>query len=262
MTYTYAPASPNGDATPNRGSVGALRIDDGIEAVLAALDGDLAKTEFHPAVMNLLRSCYKPGVDFGTAFGTLMHALFPDEGLVLLNPLDREIKQLLAPVFRKELETSPRASEAIISQTAQLEGRYHAQVKARSINLFMQWKGGRYGIDPRKEHGDFWLKGTRQYFTREELMTMLDAEPERFSPNVVLRPICQDTLLPTVAYVGGPGEIAYFAQFKGAYEVFGIPMPVIYPRASVTLLEPRFAAVLDKLHLSAADYLAAPREAV
>lgn len=261
-TFEYTPAIPPDDNAPNRGAVGKLTFDDGIDAVIAALEEKLPKTEFHPAVMKLLRKCYKPGVDFGTAFGMLMHALFHDDGLVLVNPLDPAVKRLLAPVFRRELETSPRVSEAIISRTAEIEEMYHAQVKARTINLFMLWKGGRYGIDPRRDHGDYWLKGTRQYFSKEELMTMLEKEPERFSPNVVLRPICQDFLFPTVMYVGGPGEIAYFAQFKGAYDAFEMPMPVIYPRASVTLVEQRFATQLERLSMGLGEYLHNPAEAV
>ena len=262
VTISYAPAAPVDETSPNRGAVGALKFDDSIDAAVALMESTLSKSDFHDDLVRLIRSCYKPGADFGTAFGTLMQALFPEAGLVLVNPLDPEIKKLLIPVFRKELDSSPRVSEAIISQTAMIEDRYHAQVKARTINLFMLWKNGRYGIDPRRDRGDYWLKGTRQYFTKDDLHAMLENEPERFSPNVVLRPICQDYLFPTVCYVGGPGEVAYFAQFKTAYGVFDMSMPVIYPRASVTLVENKFAVQLEKLGMGLAEYLSNPHAAL
>jgi len=122
------------------GSVGSVIFDERIKAVLESIEKNLNQTEFHPDVMKLISQSYAVGNSFVRAFAMLLQGIFPEEGLILLDPMDKNIKKLLAPVFRCELETTPRVSEAVISQSALLEINYHAQVKARSINLFMLWK--------------------------------------------------------------------------------------------------------------------------
>ncbi|MEI7907540.1 MAG: bacillithiol biosynthesis BshC [Bacteroidota bacterium] len=92
-------------------------------------------------------------------------------------------------------------------------------------------------------------KNIRQRYTKDELLSIASTTPEQLSPNVVMRPLCQDTLLPTVAYIGGPGEISYFAQLKPVYEYFNVTMPIIYPRASVTLMEEKIQKVMEKYSL-------------
>ena len=101
-----------------------------------------------------------------------------------------------------------------------------------------------FGLHPR---GALQPAHTRAAVTLAERVALLEAEPERFSPNVVLRPLMQDTLLPTAAYVGGPGEISYFAQINALFPAFGIGAPVVYPRAAFTLVEPAMQRLLDKL---------------
>jgi bacillithiol biosynthesis cysteine-adding enzyme BshC len=133
-----------------------------------------------------------------------------------------------------------------------VEQQYHAQVKPRSVNLFMFHNGGRYALEPHPE--GFSLKGTRKTFSAYDVLTFLHTDPNLFSPNVVLRPICQDYLFPTLAYVAGPSEVAYFAQFKLLYEHFGIPEPIIYPRASATIVEERIRKVIDKFNLRIEDF--------
>ena len=97
------------------------------------------------------------------------------------------------------------------------------------------------------------MKNTRQRYTKEELIALIQQTPEQISPNVVLRPLCQDTMLPTIAYVGGPAEIAYFAQLKPVYENFNVVMPIIYPRASITLVEEKVQKVMEKYSLEIVD---------
>jgi bacillithiol biosynthesis cysteine-adding enzyme BshC len=110
------------------------------------------------------------------------------------------------------------------------------------LNLFLV-EQERQTIKSKDE--DFFVKGAEQTYKKSELLALLDEKPEIFSPNVLHRPIYQDALLPTVAYVGGPAEIAYFAQMKGVYESFGLPMPVIYPRKTVTVIEKKINSVLE-----------------
>ena len=100
----------------------------------------------------------------------------------------------------------------------------------------------------------FSLKGTRQTFSKDEMLGLLKTEPNLFSPNVVLRPICQDYLFPTLAYVAGPSEVAYFAQFKLLYEYFNIPEPIIFPRCSATIVEERIHKIINKYNLQPKDF--------
>ncbi|MFI5253427.1 MAG: bacillithiol biosynthesis cysteine-adding enzyme BshC [Bacteroidota bacterium] len=241
----------------NLGAVGELAIGPDIEPFFEQLQNTLPKTEFKDHVLELLKSNYRQGVSFNIAFATLLNTIFSNEGLIFISGNDRRLKQLQAPIFRKEIDEYPRTSQLIIERSAELEARYHAQIKPKAVNLFYFHKGGRYLIEPR-EH-DFSLKGTRQFFTKEDLLRTMNETPELFSPNVALRPICQDAILPTLAYIGGPAEIAYFAQLSVLYPYFGMRMPIIYPRASATLVEERHLKIMDKYQLSLIEFFDNPK---
>lgn len=235
------------ESEANRGAVGEIELDESIELVFKSAEEALLPTEFKPKVLELFKKAYQQGMTFNKAFVHLMNVLLEDSGLIFLNSNDAEIKQLLLPVFRKELAETPRSCQLVIDQSAVLERQYHAQVKPRSINLFLFHEKGRYPIEP---HPDgYFLKGTRQHFSKAELDTLLSEKPELFSPNVVLRPICQDVLLPTIAYVAGPSELAYFGQYGALYKEFGLRQPIIYPRASITVVEERVEKVLTRFSL-------------
>ncbi len=240
----------------NVGAVGILEFDDNLTPFFESAASSLLTTEFTPKVLALFRDAYQKGMTFNRAFVHLMNVLLEDSGLIFLDPNDVEIKKLLAPVFRRDLNESPRLCQLVIEQSAELERRYHAQVKPKPINLFLFHEGGRYLLEPR-ENG-YGLKGTRKHLPREQVQSILENNPELLSPNVVLRPICQDSLLPTAAYVAGPAEIAYFAQLKPLYEEFNIPEPMIYPRASMTILEEKVEKVLTKFSMEVSDLFQDP----
>ncbi len=240
-------AQPEEEEPRNLSPVGQLRIDARIDDSLKQLFAHLPVTDFSDEIQRLLQRTYKSGDTLQSAFACLMNELYPDSGLIFVDPSDTDIKQLAAPVFLQELETFPTTGEEVIKRSAELEERYHAQIKPRAVNLFCIHKGNRYSIEP-SEYG-FFLKGTRQRFTREELLELANNNPERFSPNVLLRPIIQDFLLPTAAYVAGPSEVSYFAQLQPAYDHFQVPMPVIFPRSSITLVERKVDKVFSKFAL-------------
>ncbi|HWP81310.1 MAG TPA: bacillithiol biosynthesis cysteine-adding enzyme BshC [Bacteroidota bacterium] len=241
------------DPEKNPGAVGILEFSDDIEQFFQLVDQSLSDTEFKPKVLQLFRTAYQRGMTFNRAFVHLMNDLLEESGLIFLDPHDNELKKLLAPVFQKEIQNTPKHCQLVIDQSAQLEKQYHAQIKPKPLNLFLFHQKGRYLIEPRVE-GGFALKGTRRHLTKEDLDGIAANSPELLSPNVVLRPICQDWLLPTVAYVGGPSEIAYFAQLKPLYEEFGIPEPIIYPRASATIVEEKVAKVIERFSLQVTDF--------
>lgn len=242
------------DVGENPGAVGRLPLTDAIDDVLDRLDEALPPSDFKPAVMEAVRDAYRPGTRLEDAFAHLLRSLFEGEGLVFINPDDERLKDLTRPLFRREIN-DPKTPAARIDATSQaLRDRgYHAQVHARPTNLFWLGDDGRFAID-RGDDGQFVLRGSGRTFTRGELLDRLDAEPERFSPNVVLRPLMQDHLLPTAAYVAGPGEVSYFAQYGDVYDWADLAMPLIHPRASVSLVEGKVQKVLDKYDLSVCDF--------
>jgi bacillithiol biosynthesis cysteine-adding enzyme BshC len=247
----YAPGVPD-----NPGAVGRRPLTDAITAVLARLDNALPDSDFKPDVMERVRAAYRPGTPIEDAFAQLMRSLFAGEGLVFMNPDDARLKELTRPLFRREIE-DPETPAAHIDATSEaLRDRgYHAQVHARPTNLFWLADDARHPIDL-GDDGQFVLRNTDRSFSRNELLDRLDAEPERFSPNVVLRPLMQDLLLPTAAYVAGPGEVSYFAQYGDVYDWAGLAQPLIHPRASVSLVEGKVQKVLDKYDLGVCDFRA------
>jgi bacillithiol biosynthesis cysteine-adding enzyme BshC len=236
----------------NPGAVGEIAFEPTLETTYTALAQALQQTEFTPGVLAGLRNHYRPGATFASAFVGLLRELLAGSGLVFLYPNDPRIKRLLSPLFRKEVETFPHSSRLVITQSAALEHDYHAQIKAKSLNLFLFHKGGRYLIEPRES--DFSLKGTRHFLPPEELRRIAVESPELLSTNVVLRPVAQDTVLPTVAYVGGPSEVAYHAQLGPVYEFFGVTRPVIHPRASVSFVEQRLQRAMEKYELHLPEF--------
>lgn len=239
-------------ADQNLGAVGRLEFSDAIKDFFGRVSEATVQTEFSEKVFDLFRTAYQRGMTFNKAFVHLMNVLLEDSGLIFLDPNDREVKQLVQPIFERELRETPKFCQLVIDQSAELEKQYHAQVKPKPLNLFLFHSEGRYLLEPRGD--EYNLKGTRRQLSKDLIFNYLANEPDRFSPNVVLRPLCQDWLLPTAAYVAGPSEIAYFAQLKPLYQELGLPAPIIYPRASITIVEEKIEKVLDRFSLSLTDF--------
>ena len=241
----YGEPLPEGEK--NYASVGALQLNGDIQKVFDGLRSLATQTDFTEAMLEEFESCYKEDKTLAVAFAQLLNKLYPSAGIVFVDPSDVELKKISAPIIQRELETFPMAGEVVIKRSAELETMYHAQIKPRAVNLFYHAKGGRYAVEP-SEYG-FFLRGTRQRFLREELRAIGSEAPESFSPNVLLRPIIQDFLFPTATYVAGPSEVAYFAQLQPVYDHFQVPMPIILPRASMTLIEPKIQKLFDKFDI-------------
>lgn len=232
----------------NRGSVGQLKLKADINKFFNDLEQQLKNTEFKPKILEHLKHFYKENKTFKDSFRELLFFFFDQFGLIIFDPQDKNIKELLKPIFKKEVTQFRNHTQSLINVSAALEELYHAQVKIRPINLFYNYEEGRYLIEP--VENEFRLKGKRKKFTLEEIEKKIENEPEKFSPNVLLRPICQDYLLPTAFYVGGPSEIAYFAQVLPLYQFYEIDPSIIYPRSSATLLEKSIKLILDKYDLN------------
>ncbi len=240
-------------------SVGEISLNGALTKFYEDLQKILGNSEFKQPVIDLMKSSYRPDATFNAAFASLMGTLFQDDGLVFISSSDPRLKRIVSPIFEREIREYPRVSQLIIEQSAKLEGNYHAQIKTKALNLFYFHKGGRYVVEPREN--DFSLKGTRHFIPKDEMLRIASEQPELLSPNVALRPICQDMLLPTVAYVAGPAEIAYYAQLRNVYKHFDLSMPRIYPRATATIVEERLERILEKYEMDALGFLRAPDQA-
>ena len=242
VKVTYADDASATDRT----AVGRMKVGPGIEAAIADLERLLPPSDFREPLLDRIRTAYAPGTPMIKAFVSVMESILGPGRIAYISPDDRELKTLARELFRKEITDHGTSSAVLASSSAPLEPRWHIQVRTQPTNLFLHGDKRRTAIDA-TESGFRTRDG--QALSESELLDMLDEDPGQFSPNVVLRPLMQDTLLPTAVYVAGPGEVAYFAQFKGLYAWAGLPMPIIYPRASATLLERRVGRILEKQHM-------------
>ncbi len=234
------------------GPVGRMSLTSDIVNILEGVENSLPASANKKDLLAFLREVYKPGVTFRESFARMISRLFQDTGLVIASVDDRRLKQLCTPLFQKEVAHFPEVTSAMQATSTRLQEKYHAQVRINPTNLFMMTDTSRYPIDA--VENAFHLRGNGQTFDADSLSKLIEETPESFSPNVILRPIVQDVLFPTISYIAGPGEIAYYAQCKPAYAWANIPMPVIFPRASISLIEPAIQKALDKFDLPLTAY--------
>ncbi len=251
----------------NHGAAGRLVLGDDIAPVVEAAIAALPETPHAAAVAALLRRAYAPGTTLADAFGRLVAGLFDGHGLVILDADDPAVKRLAAPMLERAIRSGPVLATSVREVGEQLVSMgFHAQLPDPSApGLFWLDDRGRLALDidtgdavqalsdrPVSEstaaHAEptdpsvgtgFTIRGTADRFTLDALVDVARTAPERLSPAAWLRPAMQDALLPTVAYVGGPGEIAYWLQLRGVYDGLGIPMPLVAPRISATLVDDR-----------------------
>ena len=235
----------------DRGPVGRIVLEPApTQRALAELEAALPEGPHRAEALALAHDAYVPGRTMRDAFAVLLRALVPD--VVMISADDACLKRLVAPLMRQEIQRWPETLAALEARSAQLVAAgFHAQIAPSPVNLFVMGEGARRPLDAGE--GGLALRGTRHVRPPADWLRQLDAAPETFSPNVVLRPLVQDTLLPTAATVAGPGEAAYFAQLGPVYGLFGVPMPVVEPRLSLTVVEPSVAKVLDRYGLGLAE---------
>lgn len=226
----------------------------------ASLLGDCEATQ-------LLRECYRPGETMGSAFARLFARLFAASGVIVLDASDPELHRVAEPIYRAAIERAPELAAALLARGEALErAGYFQQVKVTpsSVLVFTLQDGARTAIHRRHEGTeDEFVIGSEQGKTPEklssaELLQRIAAAPENFSPNVLLRPVVQDYLLPTLAYTGGAAELAYFAQVGAVYEILLGRVTPIVPRFSATILEPKVQRWLRHYNLSVLDTFHGP----
>jgi bacillithiol biosynthesis cysteine-adding enzyme BshC len=248
--------------TPHREPSGQpaaqIVLDDTVTGLIEDLRVHLPPGLHRDDIVALVASCYRPGVAMAEAFARLLSTLLPD--LVVLNPADPALKAAALPVFERELvEHSPTSRLAAEAGQRLLAAGYHQQVPVRAgfLNLFVSMDGERRALG--WDDGTVEVRGLGRRLPVAEAARLLQADPSAFSAGVLLRPLTQDHMLPTAAYVGGPAEIAYHAQIGPSYVHFGIPRPTLVPRPSVTLVEPAQARAMEADELSLPDLQTDPQ---
>jgi bacillithiol biosynthesis cysteine-adding enzyme BshC len=261
-------AKPSHYAAP----VGAIPFDAHINVLLDQASDLLG----HTTICDLLRECYAgPAANggpptFASAFARLMTRLFAEHGLIVMDAAGRDFHALGAPALRHAIEHAEELESALLARTAELESSgYHAQVLVKpgsSLFFLVSDVEGNPGVKDRQtlrrlpdgtwkagNGGKTGAANSGQAYSTADLLAILDSAPERLSPNAILRPVFQDTILPTAAYVGGPAEVAYFAQSAVLYErILGRITPIL-PRLSATLIEPAIGAVMAQHEISLPD---------
>ncbi len=257
--------APNVLTTPSHdvpgAPVSAVRLGDEILPLVeqaTKLLGDSAAAQF-------LRDCYRPGESLGTAFARLYARIFAEWGVIILDASDGELDRVAEPIFRAAIERAEELDAALLERGKALEAAgYHQQVKVTtsSVLLFTMRDGARTPIQLRHNGADrefvIGADAGAEKLSSSELISRIRSHPEQFSPNVLLRPIVQDYLLPTLAYTGGAAEAAYFAQAGAVYEaLLGRVTPII-PRFSATIVESKIQRALEKYDITMPDIFAGP----
>jgi bacillithiol biosynthesis cysteine-adding enzyme BshC len=237
----------------------APEVSDVVDALAAAVGPGPAADE----VVALLRAAYVPGRSPAQAFALVLAAIFADEGLLVFDPRDARVAALAAPLYRRALDDAAPLSAALEARGAALAAAgLGAQIPLRADCALVFFhprgvEGPRFRL--RRLDRGWGVAGSEETSSDAELRALLEAAPLRFSTSALLRPLVQDALLPTAAYVGGPAELSYFAQLGPLYEAFGLAQPLVVPRARFRVLEAPTRRRLEQLGLSASD-VAPPRD--
>jgi len=238
--------------------VGQIPLGPEIESIAREAAGVLER-QGGELLAQYVSESYRAGETYGSAFAKLFARLFARQGLILLDPLDPALHKVAAPIYQHALADREALNEKLLARNKELDrAGYDAQVKVTAKSTLLFYLGGEKREVVTASPGKFHA-GTSTW-SRQALIRLTHSEPESFSPNALFRPVVQDFLLPTVAYVGGPAEISYFAQSEVIYENLLGRMPVLLPRAGFTLVDARAAKLLKRYGVKAEDIWAGAQE--
>jgi bacillithiol biosynthesis cysteine-adding enzyme BshC len=231
---------------PDGGPVGRFSTE-GLSDVFAEFSKHLGNSRNAEYIKGLFEKAYLNHSNLASATRYLANELFKAYGLVILNADDAQLKSLFAPIVKDEL-LNQTSFKAVSKTIANFEQHYKVQVNPRKINLFYMTDTIRDRIV--KENDTYIVNNTDVSFTEEEVLTELKDHPERFSPNVIMRPLYQEVILPNLCYIGGGGEMAYWLELKAYFETVNIPFPILLLRNSVQVVSEKQAKKLKNLSIS------------
>lgn len=234
--------------TKQTGAVGYMKVDQELLRLIDRVAGELGVMPFGSEIVEKLRTYYRKDVRIQDATLALVNDLFGRFGLVVMIASSPRLKEQMIPVFEQELLGKGAAGFVENTAARLADAGYKVQAHPREINLFYLAEGIRNRIE-RTEEGGFAVNQTNLHFTQEEMLNELHQFPERFSPNVILRGLYQETILPNIAFVGGGGETAYWLQLKDLFASHQVSFPVLLVRNSFLLISDRQAQQLEKMRL-------------
>jgi len=253
----------NGDKldwkTKQTGAVGRMKVDEAFLKLIDIIEGEAAGEIYGKQLIDLIRRSYSKGSLIQDATFKLTNELFGEYGLIVLLPDNPELKRQMTAIFKNDLYTHT-PYETVTATTQKLSEHYKSQAHPREINLFYLKDDIRNRIIKKKEI--FYVEGTDIKFTKEDITEELKRHPERFSPNVILRGLYQEMILPNIAFIGGGGEIAYWLQMKDIFEHYNIPYPVLILRNSFEIIDHSMKELMDKLDISTNDIFKTEQELI
>jgi len=203
---------------------------------------------------NLIEESYEAEGDLSNATRIFVHSLFKSYGLLILDADDAALKKQFIPYFREELQEQT-CEKKVITQIESLKEKYHTnykpQVNPRNLQLFFLEEGKRHRLE--KKEMDFTLEGKEETISEEEIQGWIEDTPEKFSPNVLMRPLYQEVILPNIAYIGGGGELAYWLQLKSFFDSQKVPFPLLILRNSALVIGEKNSQKINKLDLEFKD---------
>lgn len=233
-----------------------LTLKNHISSIISEIEQRTHKSEWKPKIIENLHNFFSTGKNWVTAVAQFLTYLFKDYGLILVDPSDSRLKKLGRSVFEKEI-MNPVASSNLVKKVGEQLQQFGYPLKinltGNCLNLFYIDEQQRQTIFIINDH--FQIQKSKKRFNRNQMIKELDKGPEKFSPNVVTRPLFQDVLFPTIAYIAGPNELSYHAQLLPVYRFFEIPPPILYPRCSVSIIEKKFAKLFDKYTITPNDIM-------
>ncbi len=236
--------------TNQKGAFGRMIIDRSLVKIISEISGEVSVLPFGKEIVDLLKKYFKEGETIQHATLGIINALFGEFGLVVLNADASNLKKQMLPIFKDDL--LQQIPSSIVAQTCEELGEgYKVQAQPRDVNLFYLDNQLRGRIE--KKNGKFYIHDQDRAVSAEEIEEELVTHPENFSPNVILRGLYQETILPNIVFIGGGGEIAYWLQLKQLFDHYKVPMPVLVLRNSFLILEKKWKEKVEKLGLDIDD---------
>ncbi len=236
--------------TNQTGAVGRMKVDKALIKILDEIEGEIVVHPHGKEIIEQMKVCYVDGTTIEQATFKLINALFGEYGLIVLLPDDADYKKVFIPVVEKELKE--QFSNKIVEDTvARFPKEYKVQAGGRELNMFYLKDDIRERIV--FENSKFKIQNSVIEFDDTGIIKELQQHPERFSPNVILRPVFQEMILPNIAFIGGGGEIAYWLELKNVFAAVNVPFPVLVLRNSFLLVEERFSLLVSRLGLNVSD---------
>ncbi|MEO5948194.1 MAG: bacillithiol biosynthesis cysteine-adding enzyme BshC [Chitinophagaceae bacterium] len=246
--------------TKQTGAVGRMKVDKELLKLVTAMEGQLSVLPHGNDIIALIKESYKEGATIEQATFLFVNALFAEFGLVVLKPDNAALKKELTAVFEEDLLNQIASGIVGNSIDSLSDAGYKVQANPREINLFYLKDDLRERII--QQGTRYKVHGTDLAFSEDELKIELEQHSKRFSPNVILRGLYQETVLPNIAFIGGGGEMAYWLQLKSLFEQYKVPFPVLVLRNSFLLVEEKWKAQISKLHFTTEDFFLPEQELV